>query len=250
MNTEALLEKLGFKDREAKVYLSLLTFGKATASTISKETKIGRTYIYDIIKELQRRGHISQTEVRGVKYFIAEPPEHLLNDLKRRERQIVELEDTVKAMIPQFKVFNSPESLRPKVKFFEGEDGFYRLTERSLQTKEKEILFLSSLEDFYSVTTTDYDDDYYIPTRIERGIFFRQLVFKTDRTQQLKDTDDEQLRKTKFIPTDFKFNTTLFVYDKEASFVTQSDPFVGVLIQEEKLAHMFRMMFEMLWGAF
>ena len=50
------LEKLGFDEKEAEVYLALLKIGETTATKVSQETKIERTLVYYIMEKLIGKG--------------------------------------------------------------------------------------------------------------------------------------------------------------------------------------------------
>ncbi len=63
------VKEIGLTDKEARVYLSILELGEATAAEISKRSEIQRTTSYNIIPILQKKGLIDSSEKNGVKYF-------------------------------------------------------------------------------------------------------------------------------------------------------------------------------------
>ena len=53
------LVDLGFNKNEAKVYLSLIRFGKVDAKQIIKDTKFHKNIVYDNLSKLIDRGLVS-----------------------------------------------------------------------------------------------------------------------------------------------------------------------------------------------
>ena len=66
-----LLTSFGLKPQEAKVYLACLKLGESSVSQIARESGIQRTFVYDILDNLQKRGVISAIEAAGKKQFRA-----------------------------------------------------------------------------------------------------------------------------------------------------------------------------------
>jgi sugar-specific transcriptional regulator TrmB len=55
------LEKFGLTINQAKVYLSIVQYGKARVSQISKDTQLHRQDIYKLLPKLERMGLIIKT---------------------------------------------------------------------------------------------------------------------------------------------------------------------------------------------
>ena len=53
------LTKLGLNQNEAKVYLSLLKFGKSDAHQIIKDTKFHKSIVYDNLDKLINKGLVT-----------------------------------------------------------------------------------------------------------------------------------------------------------------------------------------------
>src|SRR3989338_9299163 len=75
---------LGFKNKEIKVYLSLIKNESLTALQISQETRIDRTTTYDILERLIDKGVVSSTFKNKIRHFIALTPKELLTYFKEK----------------------------------------------------------------------------------------------------------------------------------------------------------------------
>jgi len=93
---EGILEGIGMSKTEAKVYLTLNEIGSSTVNSISKKSKIFRSNIYDALERLMGRGLVSFTIKDNVKYYDASEPIHLINLIRDKEKQIIDLIPTLK----------------------------------------------------------------------------------------------------------------------------------------------------------
>lgn len=79
-----VLEELGFEEREAKIYLSLLQEQEQTALSLARKTNIDRTTIYDILEKLIQKGIVSLITKNDSKTFKALQTKQLLTHFKER----------------------------------------------------------------------------------------------------------------------------------------------------------------------
>lgn len=90
MSLQNDLKSLGFDDKKAAIYLTLLELGMAKANEISKKAGVERPTTYDLLGKLSIEGLISSHEKRGIRYYAAENPEKIRNRIMEMEkRQIV-----------------------------------------------------------------------------------------------------------------------------------------------------------------
>jgi sugar-specific transcriptional regulator TrmB len=85
---EGVLENLGLSRNESKIYLELLALGKATATEISKQTKIYRANVYDALSKLIEKGLVAYAIQDKAKKYEAADPVSLLNILKERQLEL------------------------------------------------------------------------------------------------------------------------------------------------------------------
>jgi predicted DNA-binding transcriptional regulator len=81
-----LLNELGFSDKETAVYLCILRNGAITPANVARLTRINRTTVYAVAKELLARGVISQDLASKTGHLLALPPAEL-GQLAIREEQ-------------------------------------------------------------------------------------------------------------------------------------------------------------------
>lgn len=88
MQNQKVIEQLGYTAKEAKVYLASLSLGEAHISDIAARVKMPRSSVQLIADKLHEDGLMNFYVMRRYKYWVAEKPARLLENLKRREEII------------------------------------------------------------------------------------------------------------------------------------------------------------------
>ena len=88
MQYQKVIEQLGYSPKEAKVYLASLRLGEAHISDIAHKVQLPRTSVQVIVDKLHADGLMNFYIMRRYKYWVAENPERLLTNLKKREENI------------------------------------------------------------------------------------------------------------------------------------------------------------------
>ncbi len=234
------LKQFGLDDREAAIYLAALALGPATVQALSKKSGIKRTTIYLVAESLKQKGLISESRDKRRVRLVAEPPESLLDVLRAKENRI-------KDILPELRAISNKDAVRPRITFYEGREGIREVCEDTLKQAGSEILFISSLSDIYKIVSPSYDTDRYIPERLEKKIRFRMLVPKDAITQKMAERDREELRQTKFLPKEFSFNATQFIYQNKIAYVSSEKELIGAIIESADIANLERQKYELIW---
>ena len=133
MQVNQLLQKLGFSDNEAKVYLAALESGLSSAQNIALKAGLKRTTAYSVLSYLVNRGVMGKTKIKGKTRFVAEPPQRLLT-------LINELESGIKQALPQLDAIYNRNDVKPKITFYEGVNAVQKIYDDTLIEKPGEIL--------------------------------------------------------------------------------------------------------------
>lgn len=89
------LQKLGFTENEAKIYIGLLRQGEVTAREIHEFTHVPRTKIYSTLNRMSKKKHIEVIEGTPA-YFRSIDPEQLLERL--RDEFLFSLNETLEEL--------------------------------------------------------------------------------------------------------------------------------------------------------
>lgn len=126
---EQTLMEVGFSKNEAKVYVSLLETGPASATKVAEVSGIHRVNVYDAIEKLKGRGLVGFLQQNGKRAFQASPPDTLLNIPKTMEIKIQNI-------LPQLQLQHQLAPHKSDVQLFDGYDFIRNMFLQFLETKE------------------------------------------------------------------------------------------------------------------
>ena len=86
MSLEQDLLEIGLDEKEAKTYLSALELGPTNIQDLTSKSSLKRSTIYEMIKNLQAKGLISETKKGKRRLFVASEPENLKRSLVLKEK--------------------------------------------------------------------------------------------------------------------------------------------------------------------
>lgn len=240
MEIPDVLKKIGLDADETAVYLAALEMGPSLVTSIAKRSGVKRTTVYLVAKSLMEKGLLGEYKTRHGIHLSAQPPEYLLTKVEEQKKEVEEI-------IPQLKALTRKDDYRPQVKYFEGKEGYYAVAEDTLQKHAAEILWLGNPEEIYKIIGKKWDDEFYVPKRMERKIKMRALLLEDDWSRELKNTDEKFLRQTRFLPKSFPFHSTELIYQNKIAYFSSQKELICVLIESTDLAEMEKAKFELLW---
>ena len=234
------LKQLGLSDNETKVYLAALELGQATVQELGKKSGVKRTTVYTAIDGLKEKGIISQIK-KGAKTFLqAESPE-ILSQMADRRAQMF------KDSLPELKSIYNIAGAKPKVRFYEGQEGYLSVYGNILKEKPKELLAIASYENFKKHIDDQFEESW-TQKRIKQGVFLRWLDFKTPSVQARVSEGKKGLREIRFLPKEFYFSATMFIYNEKVIMVSgKQKEFLAVVIESAEFSQMQKQLFNLLW---
>lgn len=238
MRPDSILKQIGFNNKEAKIYLSLLELGEANLKQISDLSGIPRTSLYDLMASMLSRGFVDVYKKKNRKIYVAVSPERLLSlstyNLENFEKNI-----------QAFKELAHSEHRMPKIKFFEGTSGIKIIFKEILKDK-KPLLAATSIQDMERIVHESFGN--FIKERIEQNLPVKLLTNHSPQSEKLKKKDPEELRQTRFVPRDYSFNTANYIFgNKTAILSLEQKPVIGILIEDSAITKTQRMYFELIW---
>src|SRR3989344_4543450 len=127
MDKTLLVENFGLTETEAGIYLSLLELGESTASGIAARNSLNRTFTYDRIENLIKKGLASYFIKDNKKYFKPSDPNQLISLLKENEEEVIntlrEKQEQVKKIIPELLKLRMPREQKPEVEIYSTKKG-------------------------------------------------------------------------------------------------------------------------------
>jgi sugar-specific transcriptional regulator TrmB len=238
------LEKIGLKEKEAKIYIALLKEGECLANKLSKSTNILRSSIYDYLDVLLDKGFISYSIKSGKKYFQAVDPKKIIDNFEEKK----EAEETaLKEIIPQLSSLINMSERKANVEVFEGKEGMKTAMSYILKEKPKEVLVYGSSGVGYKLLP--YFLEHWHNQRIKLKIPSRIIYNDTEEAKErIKEGPSMKLMKIKFSPIHSSSFTGNLIYN-DSVLITMWNPEtpLAILIKSKEIAKDYKDNFEILW---
>jgi len=234
------LVQLGLTEKEAKVYLALLELGQESVQHIAQKSEINRATTYFILDSLMKQGLASKVEKDKTTFFSPEPPQQLINILKKQEAEIKQKVENFKTMLPELHgVYNLAEN-KPVVRFFEGKEGLKTIQEDFLKTNDKQIESISSLDDVERVFSNSEKEEYGRKRREKKILAKCIYVSKGEAIN-----DDDYSVRFRVPEEKFPLTADITLYDNKVAIASLRGNLSGVIIENAEIAKTLRSVFKL-----
>jgi len=238
------LEKIGLKEKEARVYVALLKKGETIANGLAKETNILRSSIYDYLDILLEKGFVSYTIKSGKKYFHAVNPSKILDNFKDQKNRE---EKALKEIIPKLSDLQNIAEKKANVEIFEGKEGMKTIFSRILKDNPNEILAYGSSGASHKLLPffMEHWHKQRIKQKIHTKIIYNKVQESKERIEKGPSLKNAEIR---FMPIDDISLTGTMIYQNKV-LIMMFNPEVPLVIQIESLeiADQYKANFEILW---
>lgn len=239
----SLLKKLGFSDKSATVYMTLLRLGPASVRQLAEESGLNRGSVYDVLKWLQEQGLVNFYHQDTRQYFVAEEPSRLEQLLERRSGELQQLQQQLQKFVPELASLYDREGKRPVARYYQGRVGLRGILEDVLQTvtslpdKIYRIYSAVRIREFLYEGFPDFSEQ-----RVKRDI--RVRVIAMGEGGILRGLDER-----KWISTADESHTYIIIYAGKTAYISLDaarQP-IGVVIDNEGVAQTQKIIFDHLW---
>jgi len=233
-----LLQKAGFTEKEALIYIALSELGTGTVTQIAQRAKLKRSIVYLILEGLIKRGYISLLPDTKINRYLAVDPTKIFNDLKNNLANF-------KDALPSFLAIFNQSIWKPKINFFEGKEGVlsvYRQTETA-----KEAYYITSIS---GITE-------YMPDEVERWINFfkntsrsykcKQILADTPKDREFAKRAQAKNVQFKFLPKNSVMEMDISLFDNKVALTSLGGHLFIVVIESKSLYNSMKTIFDLLW---
>lgn len=241
MQIATVIQKLGFKKKEAQVYLAALLLGESRVSDLAAKVKLPRTSVNVIIEKLHREGMVNYYWKKSQKYWTAVDPEHLLQKLQEEEA-------TLKSIMPELKAMRkkSISSTKPSVHVYTGAKEM-RIILEDIITSRHHFQGIVAWRDLIDLFGEAYVRDFTDKCK-EHFLQMRLLTPESETTRSLKAGDRSALRETRFLSDKYPLNTAHIMYGNKVAIISLTTGFpTGFLIEDADVHNTMLNFFEKLW---
>jgi sugar-specific transcriptional regulator TrmB len=230
MNEKLLsaLTSLGIDEKQAKVYLACLELGSATVNELAQKASIKRTSIYNFLKDQKFKELFSEIEKAGKILLVPQNPKILVEKARNNL-------ETIKLAIPELtSLFNLPVE-KPRVLFYQGEEGIAAVYQDLLS--EGKVVYGFS----------DYEKMFESMKRAKKKIKFFCIAKNGPMGQKVKRADEKELRETKLVES-IQFETEINIYGNKISLISFRKPFACVIIEDFAISQTLKSIWQSWWN--
>ena len=245
---ENVLKNIGLNEKEIDVYLMNLELGSQPASTIARRVKIPRNTTRFILDKLVDKGVIEKTKRANTQLYSPEEPKNLINLLESQrvdmnagiDEKISQLNSVMAELESRFR----PASTKPRVTFYEGDDGLKKVYEDTLKSGE-DLRSFASFDVMHGVLP-DYFKTYY-QRRVKNKLRIRSVHPDSELAREKTENDRREMRDSRLIPKSmYDFTPEIQIYDNKIS-ITSLKEKLGIIIESHEIYQAMSVIFELAW---
>lgn len=240
------LTQAGLDQDQATIYECLIKNGQLPAGKISQKTPIKRGLVYKILETLTEMGLvIKHEEPKKVAVFEPAHPLKLKELAEKKEEQAKSAQDVLSSILPVLTSDFNLASNKPGFQYFEGLEGVKRVAEDSLHSKTEILSYIDN--EAVNLYLKDFNVEY-SRRRNALQVKKRMLAKDSEYIRARAKTFDQSTTEVRTINVPTPFATVMQIYDNKISYITL-DPkrMISVLIEDQHIAQMHRMLFEQTW---
>lgn len=244
---QALLQKLGLGNEEAKLYLELLE-EPSTHLRLAHATGINRTKVYRLVADLEKKSLITRrTDDRGT-FLVAADPATLEVELTNHEQQLARQRKALNQLLPALESIRKKESRAFIIHTYEGMEGFKQMLWHELKTKGENVIFgKGTIED--AVPDREWAEKHRAMT-VDAGYTIRELLNPGEKDYPF--TLNEQFMHRyvhRYISADLlALEDQISIYNNTvATYHWRQGEKVGMEVISAPYANMMRQIFEHYW---
>ena len=243
----SLLNQLGLNVAEAQTYEALLELEAVSIRKVADATGINRGTTYEIIKRLVTMGLASVRHSGQREYYSAESPEKIFHLLQDKRKDLWQAQQLAKEVIPVLMAQKARPQGRPLVRYYEDDEGIVTILKDVLQTcgqmDEPHYYAYSSLP-LRQYMYRKFPQ--FTNRRIDEGVNVKVIAVGEGGEHA-----DASERKWLPEPNNGSISSYVLIYGNKVANISISNDYTpyGVVIEDEGVASMQKLLFESQWGS-
>lgn len=241
MNSQ-ILKEMGLSDNEIKIYIELLKLGQASTGPLIERTQIASSRVYTSLGSLISKGLVTFITKNNTKYYKAENPDILIENIEERKSQLEKI-------IPEMKSLMKKEEKEAYSTIFEGFNGFKTAFESQINacSLNDEILVIGFSPQTYAFKSLRIFLKNIDLKRTKKKVSMKILLPKESKQTIGKDREKEKYTEVRYMPQGFFSPTAMNIFKDYVLLLIWEEKPTVFLIKNEKIASSFRQYFKSMW---
>ena len=234
-----ILEDIGLKNSEIKIYMALLELGNSSAGKIIDKSHLQNSVVHLALNSLIEKGLISIVKEGKKNIYQASNPKHFLEFIDEKKNRFENI-------LPELLSKQNKFKEKSEVTLFRGIRGIKELLYELLESPSKEHHTINSSE-----KSTMLGDDWWInyhKKRARKGINAK-LIFNESLKKWTVSGPGKNYKKVdfKFTEKGFEPLTETIIRGEVMGIIIWSDEPIGILIQQKEVAESYDKYFDIMW---
>ena len=240
-----IVRGFGLKEKEAKVYLSLLTLGKGTITDISNKSGIKRTSVYQYLEPLIREGIVYQTAYRKRILYLPENPKKMIRLLESKKADLEKRKNDLELALPAMESIFTKSLSKPSISYYEGKEGIKNAYKEMINGNKNLYSFFSPNKVF-ELFSYDENEDLLLELYNNGGLLYNLIEKSEEANKRLGIKKYGKFVRNKILPDTFKFDTDL-VIGRDRIAMISFDNRIAVIIKDQAIANLQKNTFMYIW---
>lgn len=244
-----VLREFGLTDAEITVYVSSLQTGSQPASVISKKAHLKRGHTYNVLATLIQKGLVQEFTKGKVRFFTISPPQTLLTIVQHKKEALKMIEQNLAPFLPVLDKLRNPLLKSPKVIFFQGVEGIKHIYEDTINVADQPIYAFGDFDYYFPEDKNAALHDWiwdYSDRRAQKGIWYRGIVNKSEKSDRAYKLRSRQKRKLKML-IDVHLPVEVNIYGGKVAIMSTYRDMVGLIIEDIPIAETLRNFHAAVW---
>lgn len=236
MDVQHALQTIGLNEKETAIYLACLELGREGVARIARKANVKRPTAYLVLESLQKRGLIHSITKEKRTLYGAEEPAKLLGVVAEKKRAL----DTI---LPYLEAINNRGTIKPSVRFYEGEKGVLRIYEEIYASKE--IRWWGSIHAMSKKFSTILES--FIASQKKEKKMVYDLLTDTIADRAYAKRVARAGYEIRFFPKDLYVMTDSAVFNNKLAFMAFAPEPHGLIVEGEDMIKSFQSLWELAW---
>lgn len=238
----SIFKKLGFSDKNAKIYLTLVGLGPTSVRVLAKKTKLNRGTVYDGLKWLKEIGLVNYYEKESKQFFVAEDPDKLHALVQKQSDELQEVNKKIKDIVQELKSVHDEGGQRPVARYYEKGE-IKKILEQVLEICEKSPEKSYRVYSDVAIREYLYDGfESFSDARIAKGITVKAVAIGGGG--ELRGLDER-----KWLQIKKDSPTYIIIYPGNTAYISVNNQgdLIGVVIDNDGVYQTQKGIFDALW---
>jgi sugar-specific transcriptional regulator TrmB len=245
-----ILNDLNLSKKEQIIFELILEFKRISAGHLARMSKINRTTVYSVAKELKQKGLIIEDLGGKTIFYSPESVYNLLKIIEKDKKDLIQKERTLKNLVSIIETMPKTNEVKmPKIKLIEEKD-LEEFLDKAVEKWNKSMLETDKtwwgFQDASILDKFKNDLDKYW-AKLDKKITVKIFTNNTDEERNIKNKSFSNQRQVKFLNNQNFTASQQVVGNYILFWMTRQRPMYIIEIEDKEMANNLRELFKTFW---